>query len=154
MIYKFKLPIGDWSGDRHGKTEDFLIESNKPLQEVRELYFRACEKLGFTLDGYDKLTPCSEYGDSTIKEETLNALLEFGVKIDENLVDSLKESYEQDKAYLETESMCDIVLEFIKTQDKTLELVRIPKKDYPMFQFYGYDEKKRHIGYFGYGLFD
>ncbi|MEX5591207.1 hypothetical protein, partial [Pseudomonas urmiensis] len=77
--------------------------------EVRELYFRACEKLGFTLDGYDKLTPCSEYGDSTIKEETLNALLEFGVKIDENLVDSLKESYEQDKAYLETESMCDIV---------------------------------------------
>lgn len=43
MKYKFKIPIGDWSGDGHSKHEDYLIESNKPVEQVRELYFQACD---------------------------------------------------------------------------------------------------------------
>jgi hypothetical protein len=42
-----------------------------------------------------------------------------------------------------------IVLEFIKTQNETLELKRIEKEGYPMFQFYERNDKKRYIGYFG-----
>mgnify|MGYP000709303510 CR=1 FL=1 len=152
-MYKLKLPIGDWSGDGHSQHTDYLIESNKPVEEVRELYFKACEKLGFTLDGNHELAPCAEYGDNRFPEETLDALLEFGVNINKELVASLKEQYEDEAGYIETEDFCDIVLELIKTQDETLSLKRITEERYPMFQFYGRDNKSRHIGYFGYGLF-
>lgn len=147
-MYKFKIPIGDWSGDGHGKDEDYYIESSLPVEEVRELYFQACEKLGFTLDGHDKLTPCGEYEEYTFKQETIDALKNFGIEIS-----PIKEA-QWIEEYIGTDEMCDLVLNFIKTQDKNLILKRIPDNDYPMFQFYGYDEKKRHIGYFGYGLFD
>lgn len=157
----FRLPIGDWSDDGHGQTQDYLIKSNKTVQEIRELYFQACDKLGFSLDGsYKKsdLSPMADYEDYIFKEETLNALLDFGVKIDEELVNNLREIYKTDPDewdnIVNTEELCKIVLEFIKTQDSELILEIIPEPEAPMFQFYGYDDKKRHIGYFGYGLFD
>ena len=156
MKYKFKIPIGDWSDDGHGKYEDYFIESNKPLEEVRELYIQACDKIGFSLDGsykQTKLTPNAEYEDYKFSNETLDALLEFGVVIDDDdkykdLVEYIREEESVDEA----ENFVHIVLQFIKTQDPALELSIIPD-DVPMFQFYGYDTKNRHIGYFGYGLF-
>jgi hypothetical protein len=148
MMYKFKLPIGDWSDDGHGKHEDYIIESNKPLQEIRELYFQACEKLGFTLDGHHELTPCRDYEEYHFKDETIEALLNFGLNISED------EQEKWVKDSIETQEFCDLVLKFIKTQDPELILTRIPSEDFPMFQFYGFDNQKRHIGYFGYGLFD
>jgi hypothetical protein len=146
-MFKFKLPIGDWSDDGHGKHEDYLIESNKPLEVIRELYFQACEKLGFTLDGHHALTPCGDYQDYYFKPETMEALLKFGLNISEEQ----KEGWVEDG--IETEEFCDLVLDFIKTQDPELQLTRIPNENFPMFQFYGFDHKQRHIGYFGYGLF-
>lgn len=147
-MYKFKIPIGDWSGDGHEKTHDYLIKSNKSLQEVRELYFQACEKLGFSLDGNHKLTPCNEYHDYLFKLETILSLKEFGVIITEDEVERWT------KDFVETEEFCDLILRFIKTQDLNLELEIIPSENFPMFQFYEHDDKKRHIGFFGYGLFD
>ena len=147
-MYKFKLPIGDWSNDGHGKADWYIIESNKPLQEVRELYFQACEKLGWTLDGHDKKTPCSEYEDNTFPKETLQELLDFGVKLDQNDIDYIFEQEYTDGSEL----FLKIILEFIKTQDSELVL-NIIDDDLKMFQFYGCDNKNRHIGYFGYGLF-
>lgn len=147
-MYKFKIPIGDWSDDGHGKHEDYLIESNKPLEEVKELYFQACDKLGFTLDGHGSLSPCSEYEESTMKEETVDRLIKFGIDI----TNEQKKMWTED--YVDIEEMCQLVLNLIKTQDKDLLLKIIPNKNFPMFQHYGVDEKKRHIGYFGYGLFN
>lgn len=152
-MYRFKLPIGDWSDDGHGKHEDYLIESNKTVDYVRELYFQACDKIGFSLDGsYKKtnLTPQAEYEDYKFSKETLQSLLDFGVKLNKDDIDYIMKHESTDG----TELLCDIVLAFIKTQDSELKLIRIEEKSYPMFQFYGYDEKKRHIGYFGYGLFN
>jgi len=85
--YKFKIPIGDWSDDGHGKYVDYFIESNKPVEEVRELYFQACDKIGFSLDGSYKqteLTPNAEYEDYKFSNETLDAPLKFGVVIDDD----------------------------------------------------------------------
>jgi hypothetical protein len=157
--YKFKIPIGDWSADGHGKHDDYLIESNFPVEKIRELYFQACDKIGFSLDGSYKeteLTPMSDYGDYSFKKETLDALLKFGVQIEKDLVDSLYESYSEEDgdASIDIETLLDIVLAFIKTQDENLTLRVLPENDLPMFQFYGFDKKGRHIGYFGYGLFD
>jgi len=151
--YKFTLPIGDWSNDGHGKKEDYIISSNKPLEYVRELYFQACNKIGFSLDGsYKKtnLTPQADYEDYEFSNETLQALLDFGVKLEEDAIEYIKEEESTDG----TELLCDIILAFIMTQDSELELKKEPSDKYPMFQFYGRDEQKRHIGYFGYGLFD
>lgn len=148
-MYKFKLPIGDWSDDGHGKTDDYIIESNKPLEHVREMYFQACEKLGYTLDGHHKKTPCAEYEDYEFPFEVINDLDNIGVKGLDFYFEVGEGNYDMDSI-----SFCDIVLNFIKSQDKDLELKRIPNDELPMFQFYGVDNKNRHIGYFGYGLFD
>ena len=148
---RFRIPIGDWSGDGHGRTTEYIIESNKTVEEVRELYFEAIIKLGFSLDGngyLDKLSPCVEYGESTMSPDTVKALREFGITIsDERLI-----SWTED--YVEKDDLCQLVLDVIKTQDKDLDIRIIPKKELPMLQFYGYDSQKRHIGYFGYGLFE
>jgi len=152
-MYKFKIPIGDWSDDGHGKYEEYLIKSNKPVEVVRELYFQACDKIGFSLDGsYKKtsLTPQADYEDYTFSKETLQSLLDFGVKLDQDTIDYIREQESTDG----TELLCDIILKFIQTQDETLELERAEENECPMFQFYGFDNKQRHIGYFGYGLFD
>lgn len=147
-MYKFKIPIGDWSGDGHGQVDYYIIESNKPVQYVRELYFQACEKLGFTLDGHNDKTPCAEFEDWRFPRETFQELLDFGIKIDDDLKDLILK-YENVGG---SSGFIEIVLAFIKTQDKELKLI-ISKNDIDMFQFYGYDKDRRHIGYFGYGLF-
>lgn len=151
MEYKFELSVGDWSNDGHGKTESFVVESNKEVEEIREAYFQACDELGFSLDGSykkTKATPCSEYEEYSMGIETIESLREFGLEITE----SQEEEWTED--YVETEDMCDLVLAIIMKQDESVELRRIPRDDMPTLHFYGYDEKKRHIGYFGYGLFD
>lgn len=151
-MYYFKIPIGDWSHDGHGQKEIFLIKSNKPVEHVRELYFQACDKIGFSLDGsYKKTssTPCCEYEDITFSKETLQELLDFGVKLKKETIDII----EQEEVIEEKLSLCEIILAFIRTQDSTLEISIEEEKNVPMFQFYGFDSKKRHIGYFGYGLF-
>lgn len=151
MIHKFKIPIGDWSGDGHSQHEDYVIESNKPVEHVREMYFKAKEKLGYGLEGHDSRTPCAEYGDYKFPFEVINDLDNMGVI---GLDSYFEEGNSEDIDDMSTEEFCDIVLNFIMSQDSDLKLKRIPNEDMPMLQFYGFDSQKRHMGYFGYGLFD
>lgn len=144
-MYKFKIPIGDWSKDGHGMAEWYVINSNRPLEDVRELYFRACDKLGYNLDSEG---PCSEYGDYIFPLETLQELIGFGVKLPTYVIEHI----EDPDWGIDTESYLEIVLALIRTQDSNLELSVV--EDVEMFQFYGFGKDKRHIGYFGYGLFD
>jgi hypothetical protein len=146
-MYKFELPIGDWSDDGHGKNKIYLIESNKPVEEIRELYFQACNKLGFTLDGHGDKVPCSEYKDCEFKKETFQELIDFGIVISEDLKEGLLEDDSLDSL-----EFCEIVLALIKTQDPEL-ILNIIQDKLSMFQFYGCDKQNRYIGYFGYGLF-
>ena len=39
-MYKFVIPIGDWSEDGHGKHDDYVVTSNKPVEAVREAHYR------------------------------------------------------------------------------------------------------------------
>lgn len=67
------LVVGDWSDDGHGKTEKFLIESNKPIQEVRAAYNKGCKIAGFDLTE----SACINYLDNTIPPDILKKL--YGV---------------------------------------------------------------------------
>ena len=89
-MYTFKIPIGDWSNDGHGIAEWYIIRSNKPVEEVRELYFQACKEFGFGLDTQYKNAPCVEYEDSIIPTETLHLLKDFGVNTAKNLLKLVK----------------------------------------------------------------
>lgn len=137
----FKLPIGDWSGDGHEKVSWFIISSNKPLQDVREAFFKAKDSLD------PRLNPeniCSEYEENTIPESLVEELNKAGCEFS-------FDEYDGD-VYLDSFSMLDIVLWFLKMGDPDLEL-QVEENNFPMFPFSGYDKDNRHIGFFGYGLF-
>lgn len=147
--YRFYIPIGDWSGDGHGIHIDFTIESNKPLQEVRELYFKACQKLDFTLDGHSAKAPCAEYQDSSFPYDTLLDILNLGTVLEDELIEYIKDQEIIDGP----DDFLEILLAVIRTQDPTLEIKCVNTSD-EMFQWYSHDNQGRHIGYFGYGLFE
>ena len=130
--YSFTIPIGDWSGDGHSKCEYFQFTSNKPLAEVREAYFKAVEE-------HADISPeefCSEYEDTHVPKEVVEAVAKLG--------------YEISPESFWVEDMADYVAWFITLGDPEIKLKR--KKNLDMLPFYGYDEKKRHISFIGYGL--
>lgn len=141
--YVWKLPIGDWSGDGHSVCNYFFIESNKSLQECREIYFSIKEKLGVCPEDV-----CNEYQDSRITIEELKSL---GIKPEDFFVDPLEE--EEGEWILGEDEIVDLFLRYMMNNSEDLTL-KIIQKDVEMFPFYGFDEKKRHIGFIGYGVFE
>ena len=132
MSKTINIQIGDWSGDGHGKCEDFHFKSNKSIKDVREAYFSAKDK-------YPHLCPeefCEEYEDGEVPERIITGAKELGFEID------------KDDFFLE--EMARYVAWYCKLGDPFLELKL--KKAPPTLSFYGYDKKKRHIRFFGYGL--
>ena len=48
-MYQFHLSIGDWSGDGHGRSEDFTVASNAPVEIVREAHYKIPEVTGIDI---------------------------------------------------------------------------------------------------------
>jgi hypothetical protein len=132
--YAFRIPIGDWSDDGHGKVEWYDATASKPIVAVRDAYFAAKAALP------DACCPeafCSAYEDGEVPEETRSALKKAGAKV---------------PTEFGVDSMAAIVVWFLNHGDPDLD-VRLDGMPPPMLPFYGYDEQKRHIGFFGYGMF-
>ena len=51
LEHTFRLVFGDWSDDGHGKSEEFVIKSNKTVEAAREAYRASCLLTGFQLHG-------------------------------------------------------------------------------------------------------
>ena len=49
--------------------------------------------------------------------------------------------------------MAEVVVWFLNQGDPDIDAKLEPPTAVPMLPFYGFDEKKRHVGFFGYGLF-
>lgn len=138
-MYKFSMPIGDWSDDGHGKCEYFIVKSNKPVEEVREIHFQIKEKTGVNIEEL-----CSEYEDNTIFVDDLEEIEELGFDI------SNIETHDG-KASLYPTDMLNLWVFLLCKTDETLKL---EIEDTPeMLSFYGFDYKGRHIGFVGYGCF-
>ena len=137
-MYKFRMSIGDWSDDGHGKHKDFIISSNMPVEIVREAHFAMKDKLGFSIEDI-----CSEYEDSVIDSKTTKAIMELGYEFEE---------VDDGEAGMYPEEMARLWIFLLQKVDTNLEL-KIIKDEIPTLHFYGFDEKKRHIKHIGYGLF-
>lgn len=143
MKYKFRLPIGDWSGDGHSVCDWYLIESSHSVEDVREMFFDACSQAGY--DFIEEF--CSEYLEGTI---TVAQSEKLPFSIDDywdfwNGEDSVEEYG------FSSNGFARLFLDWIKYYNPTFNY-KIINDD--MLPFYGVDDKGRHIGFIGYGLFE
>jgi hypothetical protein len=132
--HAFRIPIGDWSDDGHGKVEWFDATATKPIEDVREAYFAAKKRLP------EACCPenfCEAYGEPEMNSESREALKAAGYKVPKEM---------------DAEAMAKIVAWFINQGDPSVG-VRLDGVPPPMLPFYGNDKKRRHIGGHGYGLF-
>lgn len=132
--HAFRIPIGDWSDDGHGKVEWFYATAAKPIEDVREAYFAATKKLP------DACCPenfCDAYQEPEIAPDSRAALEAAGYKVPKEI---------------DAESMAKIVAWFINYGDPSVD-VKLDGNPPPMLPFYGSDSKRRSIGHMGYGLF-
>lgn len=145
-MYKFNLPIGDWSNDGHGKCKYYLVESNKPVEEVREAHYRI-EKV----TGIDIHKVASYYEENYINSrEVIQAIIDTGF----DLINNCNEFDEEDDyCSFDSYNMASLWLHLLMCVDKDLELKMATENKVDMLPFYGFDKKGRHIGFVGYGVF-
>jgi hypothetical protein len=95
-LVRYKIVLGDWSGDGHGISETYYVDVTGPhtIDQLRENYQCNVAALGFSPHDI-----AEEYEDSSIKPEHAEKLLEAG--IDPNVVNhdlSTQEDYDKKKA--------------------------------------------------------
>jgi len=86
MKYKFKLPIGDWSDDGHGKCDYYFIESNVELKDVIFAYKEACNKWNI-----DEIA--SEFEENTVDKDIIEFLEKEGFKKETFIDNEWKDNY-------------------------------------------------------------
>lgn len=144
MNYIFKLPIGDWAKDGHRECEYYILKCNISLEELREVYFETVKKVGAGLDSESLNKFCSEYLDNKITKRKIE---ELGLNWNNySELEDIKEGV------IYSETFCNLFIDYIITHNSFIKLKLT--EDIPMFPFYGFDSKKRHIGGMGYGLFE
>ena len=158
MSYKFKLPIGDWSFDGHSKCDWFIIGSNKPVEDVREAYFRFVQHTGTGFDNTVKDAPYTRYdGDPLLTVKWMKKIgLEnhpFIEDVDASNVSVIDDTVIDDTVIddIGPDEFAQLFVDALNKFDSSLGL-SIEWNDTDMFPFYGYDDQKRHIGHIGYGL--
>lgn len=126
------IQIGDWSGDGHGRYTNNFYESNLPIEEVREAYFAARERL-------ESISPehiCPDYKHATLSEQIECEAAKLGFNFDRKTFNSSQ--------------LADYTAWFCQQGHPTLKLTRV--KPPPTLAFYGFDKKCRHVECIGYGL--
>jgi len=134
MQYRFKMPIGDWSDDGHGKCDWFEFSSNKPVEEVREIHFRG------TKETFDIHAVCNEYGESTYSGPIPKWAEKYFDKQYNDVIDG-------------PVGLANLWADMLMQTDPTLNLTLV-QDSIEMLPFYGFDSEKRHIEFVGYGLFE
>lgn len=136
--YLVQFPIGDWSGDGHDRCDYFFALSEQPIVRVREAHYRAGETLGFEIGDL-----CKKYGDNRLASDVVQKLDDLGY-LPPNDIDLAEE-------FLPSEVLVDIWFYLLNHVDPSLHL---EKTKMPSINFYGRDDKGRHLKTPGYGLFE
>ncbi len=72
--FKFKLPIGDWSDDGHGKCEKFIISSNTDPKELVQMYIDLCKV--FPINKFSR-----GYGEYALTPDQIESVKNFGLDV-------------------------------------------------------------------------
>lgn len=136
--FKINFEVGDWSGDGHGMSEKFLVQSDCPVEQVRDVHFSCLEDYGFDIGDI-----CGEYEECTIKENIIQIIEGMGISVFPII---------KDEDFLSPEDVVDLWIAILNKIDPALKLERIDE-DVPSMHFFGFDEKKRHLNNPGYGCF-
>lgn len=153
-LHKIKFVLGDWSGDGHGKYEEYMVLSSKSVEELRELHFAAV-KLGI-----DPGEWASSYDEIDIPDEQIEALVKAGIDIGYVQYGIYREEVKGVPEYAvyyaeEVEGLLNLWLDVLKLLDETKSLtLEVVKDNVPTMHFYGLDEQGRHLDVPGYGMFN
>jgi len=145
QLYEFKLPIGDWSADGHGKCEYFLVHSAKPVAYVREVHYTIKDKTGVDIHNL-----CDEYGVDFIRKADPEYQLLKDMGFDWTSITDMENHLQE--IHLSPEDMAELWVFLLNYCDEDLDL-RIINDPIPWLPFYGHDDKDRHIEFVGYGVF-
>lgn len=147
-MYKIKFTLGDWSDDGHCMKDVFIVESTLPVDDLREVHFKANDLLGFDIGSL-----CSDYGDSSISRERYEKLEKFlSCTIYEDIDDDFWEENENEILIDSPKDLLHIWLDCLEKTEPGLKL-KVIDDDIPNIHFYGRDKKNRHLNTPGYGLF-
>lgn len=142
--HKWKLEIGDRSGDGHSQCDTFLIESNLTVEEANEAYFAAKKALK---KGYPE-TICHDYEDGSIDRDMIDKLHSLGFEFTNWDADG-EPGDEDEIMYPGSDGMAQLTLWFIKQGNPEFKY-KILSDNVPTF---GGHTKKGYIGQIGYGVF-
>lgn len=102
---KYKVQIGDWSGDGHDKSDIFIVDIHDRFspEELSATYFHNVERFGFAPDSF-----AHEYEDGTIPNDKLEVLMNAGLDVSQ--FDELPADGSNEPTFLGVEDMLRIVM--------------------------------------------
>lgn len=161
---KIKIPVGDWSGDGHGRSKDIIIGSNTPVEVLQQGYKDSCKLTGLQFNENEDYTGLGlkwdhpefgdrriavEYQSSTVSKLAEKVLLEHGIDVWEGF--DMNEFTPDDMVYIDGPThFVQILLRFIKLSVPEFEYTIMEKDTIPTLNGYWNDMNVQ----FGYGLFD
>ena len=135
---RFKLPIGDWSGDGHEKCDYYIVDSNVDFKKIVRAYIDMDRK-------YEISKQVSEYEDCELTEDFIDLL--------ENLrFDIRKYCISRVDRIIESDDLAELIIDLIMFYDNSIEL-KIVSEDMPMLCNWT-APKGEHLDLPGYGLFE
>ena len=129
---EIKLVVGDWSDDGHGKTEEFVIESNLTVKQVEKAYAKGAKKLGVDL----KREVAVDFDTPVISKATL--LKFYGQE--KKIPDFYDLSEDSKNLFIDPLAYTELYLLTIKAGE-------------PKFKYKFVDDRDNVVNIGGYGLF-
>lgn len=134
---KFKMLVGDWSGDGHGESETFIVETNaSSIKDVEVAYDKATDLTGV----HPIQSICSEYEDPLITKKDIDKLKAHNI----NVADYAEEVYNKEDReegnlsfQCRADAWVEFILAFIKLGNPLLEC-KVVDDEFPTFDAGGY----------------
>jgi hypothetical protein len=162
---KVKLTIGDWSGDGHNQSEDFVFEVNKSVEEIRQAYKDSCKLTGMQFNHNENYTGikydwqaarnyeiCTKYEDGCMRADLVKKLKTFGLDATNFSIEDVEEG---EDCHFDTDTFAELIMEFIKLSlhDLTYEEAAFKKSELKTIPaINGWWNEQLNVQ-FGYGLF-
>lgn len=142
MMNKFKIELGDWSDDGHGKTEVYMLESDLTVAETREAYIRS---INFTGIEFQKEI-ANAYDDNTLSEIVYLNFKEHGFDFTKH-----EDEEEYEEIYICPDFYVEMLIWFIKLSAPE-STIKVIDDEIPCFNGF-WNKDPRINSHFGYGLF-